>query len=355
MFLVLAPILLLAALAVGYGLGRRTWRPQDIPPHPYPTIPWDELDRHAPEAALVHLASLPPSAWTAEAWECRVAALRRMGAVELAWSATEEGLRSQESFGLWMERHALAVERGAIEPAAQALEAAACLLSASGARAADRAEWLLRKAEFALLDQRDAAAAWKALESFPKPFLTEEAVQLQVQTLLSLERFLEAEAILDQHPWDKPLAPPLMLLRAECAGGLGQWTQVRELLAALPGDWLNRPECLHLQGVAAANLGEKLNARDLLELAVESDPHHPPYRLDAAQAWLDLGEFTQAERQARQALRQDPSAEGAFLLLAECRQGLQDLEGARRLLRECLLRHPESTEAQHALAQLEAQ
>ena len=77
--------------------------------------------------------------------------------------------------------------------------------------------------------------------------------------------------------------------------------------------------------------------------------------LDAGHACMDLGEFARAEQHWRQALRLEVTDAEALVQLAETRQMLQDPDGARRYLRECLLHHPESAEAQAALAALEAQ
>lgn len=352
--LLLLPVAL-AAFGVGLWLGKRKHSRSgpveacDVP------LPWEDLEANRLESAFARLAALPATRWTSEAWECKVSTLRRMGAAELAWQAVEAGLQAAPSFGLWLERHALAIERGDLPLADQALQAAGTCLEAAEAPPEDRAEWLLRMAEFAFLDRGNAALALEALDRMGSQSMGHETMRLRIQILMALGRFGEAQEMLAPLLHQAPSDAELRLFEAECQGGQGAWDRVRDLLRTLPPELQQRAEYWHLQGLAAAHLGEKPKARDHFERALDLAPTHPGYALDAAHAWMDLGDFTQAERQARCALHLDPASEGAFLLLAECRQGLQDPEGARRLLRECLLRHPESTEAQHFLAELEAQ
>lgn len=351
------PLWLLPAAVAGIFLGFRvSHRDKALPPDPPdpPELPWGELRSGHLEAAYIRLAALPEAAWDPEAWECKVAVLRRMGASELAWQASGEGIgRGQASFGLWMERHALAVERAEVPEAERALREASKLLNPD--TPSDRAEWLLRRAEFEHLDRGRPMAALAALDELPARFHTLESERLRAQVLLALGRFGEAQAVLEALRGVQDPDLELRLLQADCLAGLGQWEELGDHLRGLPAAAQERADYWHLLGLASAHLGDRLRARDHFEQAAELAPGDATFQLDAAHAWLDLGEFSQAERHGRRALRSAPDAEGAFLVLAECRQGVQDSEGARRLLRECLLRHPDSQEAQEFLAELEAQ
>lgn len=347
--------LALAAFTGGWWVGRRAAATSGKGASSAEGLPWEDLNANRTEEALVRLSRLPTPQWTHEAWECKVATLRRMGASELAWQAAEAGLKATPSFGLWLERHALAVERGDLLAAEAALREARLHAESPRASLADKDEWLLRVAEFTFFDRGNAQHALEALDQVSPRASDHGVIRLRIQVLLALGRFSEAHRFLGPLLKQEPQDAELRFFEAECLGGQGAWDQTRELLRALPQELRQGADYWHLEGLAAAHLGEKLTARDSFERALDLAPSHPGYALDAAHASMDLGDFTQAERQARRALNLDPDSEGAFLLLAECRQGLQDPEGARRLLRECLLRHPESSEAQQFLAELEAQ
>jgi Flp pilus assembly protein TadD len=136
--------------------------------------------------------------------------------------------------------------------------------------------------------------------------------------------------------------------------GMGTWDALLPLLEDMNEACRRRPLFWHLKGLAHANRGNPHQAWLDLERAVHMDPDNPRLLMDAGHSCAEVGDWARAEALWRQALVLAPQDEEALISLAEARLERHDPESARRYLRECLLHHPESVQAQVALAELEA-
>ena len=331
--------------------------------HGDPRIPWDRgtagmhlLRTGRTVEALALVQSLPfdrrgtPLPWLVEA-----AGRRQLGDGEGAWRSIEAAVgRLPDSFRLWMERHAVALDLDREPEALQSLDQAWNLIPAGAAGDPERHEWLLRRAEFAFWWEDDPAFARELLDQVPPDRRGSHHPPLDLQVQVAGGHYEAAHAAVGPLLQANPQDPDLLLLQADCLAGMAAWEALVPYLEGLGEACRQRPLFWHLRGLARAHLGDRVPARMDLERAVRMDPQEPRYLLDAGHACAELGDWDRAEGHWRQALRLEPEGEEALIHLAEARRELEDLEGARRYLRECLLHHPESPEAQARLAELEA-
>lgn len=335
--------------------------------HGDPRLGWDRchaalhlLRQQKFHEVLLLARGLPPPRRPQMLWEAELVALRALGDARGAWAAATEALEhAPRSFRLWMERFHAAMALQATGQALEALDLARRLLPETpGPGSPDEAqlhEWRFRRAEVAHLVEGNPEAAWELLQELPPGAVGDRHPPLRLQVLTALGRHEEAFAglapLLERQPED----PELLLLQGECMAGLEAWEALPAFLDRMPVALRQRPAWWHLRGLAHAHLGEGLPAREALEQAARMESGNLRMVLDAGHACMDLGEYARAEQHWRQALHLEVTDAEALVQLAETRQMLQDPDGARRYLRECLLHHPESAEAQAALAALEAQ
>lgn len=330
--------------------------------HGDPRLPWDRstpsaylLQQHRAADALALFRSLP-MAFRTEPWHWagEARALRSLGDDQGAWSSLEAGLAQfPDSFRLWMERHQMAMEGGRVEEARHCLERAERSLP-SGDDSERRWEWQARRAEFAYGVEGDSLAAWEFLRTVPANRRGSMTPPLDLELQVALGDYENAlarcKALLEERPGD----PSLLLLQGDCLAGLEAWPALQDFLESLGPEPRKRAAFWHLKGLALGHQGEALASRMDLERAAMMDSDELHLVLDAGHACADLGEWERSENHWRQALHLDRTCEEALVQLAECRSALHDSEGARRLLRECLVHHPDSTQAQERLSELES-
>lgn len=326
-------------------------------------LPWDRgaaglylLRKGRPAEALALVQGLPAgSQSTSSLWLTKANALRQLGDQEGAWRAIQAAvLEHPEAFHLWMERHQIALDLQQEEEALASLEGAWKVLPAGAEGAVLRQDWHLRRAEFALWWQDQPEVAFEHLSQVPAEVRGNHKPPLELQIRLALGQheqvYREVTDLLRSCPQD----PDLLLLQADCMAGMGTWDALLPLLEGMDESCRQRPLFWHLKGLAHANLGNPHQAWLDLERAVHLDPDNPRLLLDAGHSCAEVGDWTRAEALWRQVLVLDPQDEEALISLAEARRERHDPESARRYLRECLLHHPGSTQAQTALAELEA-
>jgi len=331
--------------------------------HNDPRLPWDRgaaamhlLRNGRPAEALALVQGLPrerrdlPLLWLAE-----TISRRRLGDPEGAWRVVEEAVgQLPDAFRLWMERYQIALELRQDGAALNSLERAWQTLPAGVEGDPLREEWQLRRAEFAFWWEDDPTFAKELLGKLPAEGQGEHHPPILLQVRVALGEYEaaygEVAALLREAPGDTDL----LLLQADCLAGMGAWEALLPYLNGLGGACREQADFWHLRGLARANLDEHVPARLDLERAVRMAPRNLRYLLDAGHGCAELGDWDRAESHWRQALQVDGQSEEALIHLAEARRELEDLEGARRYLRECLLHHPDSEDAQAALAELEA-
>lgn len=330
--------------------------------HGDPRVPWHRggaglylLQRGRPLEALALARGLPetrrqePLVWLVEA-----ASRRALGDAPGAWEVVEAALaRHPESFVLWIERHAIALDLGRADEASQSLDRAWPCIPEGPEAQVPREEWHRRRAEFAFYWEGNPGLALQLLEALPPDRQGHHHPPLRLQLLVAEGRFDEAQAALTPLLATLPQDPDLQLLQAECLLGLEAWDALMPYLNGLGEVCRERPTFWHLRGLALAHAGDHAASRQDLERAARLDPRDVRLLLDAGHASAELADWTRAEAQWRRALELEPQDEEALVHLAEARREMEDLEGARRYLRECLLHHPNSTDAQLRLAELE--
>ncbi|HJW33716.1 MAG TPA: hypothetical protein VJ505_10165 [Holophagaceae bacterium] len=331
--------------------------------HGDPRLAWDRaaaafhlLRTGRPTLVLALLEPLPEDARTQPMhWLGLSAAYRLLGDREGAWKTVEAGLhRHPGAFRLWMERYLVALERRDEDEAYESLMKAEPLIPVGGAGEEQRREWALRRAEFAFWSDDDPEEAWKHLAPLPPEAQGDHTPPLRLQLQVALGDYEPAYGEVCRLLETQPDDPALLLMQADCMAGLEAWEPLLAYLDGLGDTCREYAAYWHLRGLALAHLKDPLKARVDLERAARMDPGRLRLLLDAGHACAELGEWDRAEMHWRQALTVDAQCEEALIHLAEARGELADLEGARRYLRECLIHHPDSTEAQDRLAELEA-
>lgn len=337
----------LSLLTKRHGDSRCSWN--RLAPLPY-------LMATGKTAEVLSLArSLPEPRRPMGLWEAECLALRELGDLPAAEASAIQGLELHPtSFRLWMERHALALQRRDAPQALQSLEQARPLIEMQEDAAESQWEWMLRRAEFAYWAEGDAAQAWTLLSGIPQTHQGRQHPPFRLQVQVALGHYTEAftaiQPLLEQSPQDVDL----LLLQADCMGGMGTWEALLPFLESFQATGAPRSDYWHLLGLSHAHLRHRLPARECLERASAMDLNQVRLALDAGHACMELAEWERAEYHWRHALELDPQSEEALLQLSETRRALHDPAGAKAILRECLLAHPESEEAQGYLAELEA-
>lgn len=309
-----------------------------------------------PADALALVRDIPPSRREHPLpWLTEGIALRRLGDLEGAWRVVETAVAQHpDAFQLWMERHQVALELQQDEAARHSLLKARDTIPEGPDGEALRQEWLLRRAEFAFWWEDRPEAARELIDQLPLENQGDHHPPLRLQILVAQGEFEAAYREVAHRLLHSPQDVDLLLLQADCLAGMEAWEALLPYLDGLGEAIRERPAFWHLRGLARANQDDPMAARLDLERAVRMDPHQLRYLLDAGHGCAELGDWDRAENHWRQALQVDEKSEEALIHLAEARRELEDLEGARRYLRECLLHHPDSTEAQARLAELEA-
>lgn len=330
--------------------------------HGDPRLCWDRtaparylLDQGRCERVLALAQSLPDDLRPPELWLQEIRALQDLGDIEGAMAAVLNALaRHPHSVGLWLERHALALEMRRVEEGILALEEAGRLLKDAPEDDPHRGAWRMRLAEFTYWNRGDAAGAWEILQTVPVAEQMEGQPPLMLELLMALGRFEEAYEGVVEALKARPDDVDLLLLQADCLAGMQAWEALLPFLESQKDDVKTRGDYWNLLGLTLTHLGQKLSARDHLERAAFMEPDHVDFILDAAHACMDLAEHDRAAHHLRQVLRLDSRNADALVQLAETRRLAHDREGARRYLRECLLHHPDHPQAQEYLAELEA-
>ena len=330
--------------------------------HGDPRLPWDRgeaalylLRKERAAEAQVLLLGLPSEGLTTEATSLATAmAQRQLGDPEGAWHTIQTAvLQHPGSFGLWMERHRIALDLQDEKEALASLECAWRALPEGAQGEPHRQEWHLHRAEFAFWWENQPESARQHLAKVPVHARGNHHPPLELQLRVALGDhegvYREVTDLLTAHPLDADLR----LLQADCMAGMAAWEALLPLLDAMDEPCRQQPLFWHLKGLALANLGQPYQARLDLVRAVHMSPQDPRLLLDAGHACAEMGDWIQAEAFWHQALLLAPQTEEALLNLAEAHLERHDPEGARRFLRECLLHHPDSRQAQAALAELE--
>ncbi len=331
--------------------------------HGDPRLPWDRgaagmhllrQGRHTEALALVQ--GLSPDQRTHPLhWLSETVSRRQLGDREGAWRVIQVALvHLPQAFRLWMEQYQIALELHREDEALQILEGAWPTIPQGDESESLRQEWRLRRAEFAFWWEGRPSFAKELLELIPPELQGDHHPPLWLQVRVAEGDYEAAYADIQALLKERPEDVELLLLQADCLAGMDAWEALLPYLESLGEPCREHPTFWHLRGLARANQGDPLPARLDLERAVRMDPHSHRFLLDAGHACAELGDWDRAEGHWRQALQVDAKSEEALIHLAEARREMEDLDGARRYLRECLMHHPDSLDAQHRLAELEA-